>query len=180
MNAARGGPVSYTPQTEIRMKYRRGEGNLATPLRAANLVLPGLNLCTVQGRRYKAVVKDLIAEYGSSDAERVRELAALRIALEQVQSEVVSGNASMREDMVRISNLASRKEKELRERVASASAVRDARPLHERIMSARPSGRAIAPKGSAFRDVADAPASRIRQALKQPVLQSDDEGDGDG
>lgn len=137
--------MSYTPQTELRMKYKRREGNPATPLRAANLVLPGLSLRTVQGQRYKAVVEDLVAEFGSAEMTRLRELAALRIALEQTQSEVVGGNAAVRQDMVRISNLVTRKENELRRRMAAAAQVKDTRPLHERIMGV---GRLAKPAGS--------------------------------
>jgi hypothetical protein len=169
--------MSYTPLTELRMKYKRQEGNPRAPIRRADLVLPGVNLGTVQGRRYKAIVCELVAEYGKTDITRLRELAVLRVALEQTQSEVVNGNAAAREAMVRISNLASRKESELRARMATAPI--DRRPLHERIMGAGPAGKdATATKASKGRDMAAGRIERMAASRRQATNAIEDDGGG--
>lgn len=134
---------------------------------------------TQQGRRYKAIVEDLVAEYGQTDITRLRELAALRVALEQTQGEVVGGSVKAREDMVRLCNLAARREAELRQRVASAAATRTATPLRQRLASMRQDKALGEAKASAGRGMA---ASRIERMgasrMKAAKAVGDDGGDG--
>jgi general stress protein YciG len=105
--------------------------------------LPGVNMRSAAGRRYRDITLALIAEYGDADTVRLRELAGLKFSLEQVQALVVRGDAPARVDLVRLSNLIARRETELRHRSAAA-AVKDTRPLHERLMDA---GRIAKPFG---------------------------------
>src|SRR3974390_2167050 len=95
--------VLESNQATARKKRRFGRPN--AKVRAAGLALPGLDLRSVEGRRYAAVVLDLVNEYGDNDMVRLRELAGLRVTLEQTQVEALRGSARAREDCVRISNM---------------------------------------------------------------------------
>ncbi len=77
--------------------------------------LPGVDMRSPRGRRYRDIVAGLIATFGDSDPDALRDLATSRLALEDVQAEVIAGVASAREDMVRIGNLIARREAALRE-----------------------------------------------------------------
>ena len=88
--------------------------------------LDGVDMRTERGRRYRDIVDALIAEFGSSNAVALRELAGLKFSLEQTQAAVVAGDARAREDLVRLSNLITRREGAMRE---AASANRAAKPM---------------------------------------------------
>jgi hypothetical protein len=75
---------------------------------------PGLNGSTRLGRRWHDLLNGLIAEYGSGYPDKVRELATLKFSLEAAQAEVFAGDIAQSENVVRLSNLISRREKELR------------------------------------------------------------------
>jgi hypothetical protein len=66
------------------------------------------------GRRFTDLVEAALVEFGSHDLDKIRALASLRVSLEQAQHEVLSGDAAVREDLVRLSNLVAKREKELR------------------------------------------------------------------
>jgi len=107
--------VSESDQKAPQKKKRRF-GRPTHALRLSNLALPGLDLRSQEGRRYAAVILELVEEHGERDLTRLRELAALRISLEQTQVEAMRGSAKAREDTVRLSNLICRRENELRAR----------------------------------------------------------------
>jgi hypothetical protein len=86
--------------------------------------LSGIDMRTSAGRRYRDIVDQLAAEFGAVDPVALRELAGLRYTLEQTQAAVVAGDASARSDLVRVSNLIARRERELRESSAVAAAKR--------------------------------------------------------
>jgi hypothetical protein len=69
---------------------------------------------TQRGRRYRDIVDALIAEFGAANSVGLRELAGLKFTLEQTQAAVVAGDQRAREDLVRVSNLVARREKEMR------------------------------------------------------------------
>lgn len=71
------------------------------------------------GRRFGDLFDAIIVEHPDADPSRVRELALLRFGLEKAQS---AGTASL-EDTVRISNLITRRERELRQRHREAQPV---------------------------------------------------------
>jgi hypothetical protein len=169
--------VSDTLSTEPRRKYKRYEGRPATPLRAAHLVPPGLSLRTTEGQRFKTVITALIAEYGQHDLMRLRELASLRIVMELTQAEAVSGNASAREDLVRLSNLIARRESELRTRALAAPVVKDMRPLHERIMNPAVDNKALGELRPSGRRIG---ASRPVKRVSEPRARDSDAIEGDG
>lgn len=113
--------MTESDQKAPRKKKRRfGRPTLA--LRLSNLALPGLDLRSQEGKRYAAVVAELVAEYGNTDLTRLKELAALRISLEKVQVEAMLGSVKAREDVVRFANLLTRRETELLARAKPKSA----------------------------------------------------------
>jgi hypothetical protein len=77
--------------------------------------LHGIDMRTSAGRRYRDIVDQLAAEFGAVNPIALRELAGLRYTLEQTQAAVVAGDARARADLVRISNLITRREQSLRE-----------------------------------------------------------------
>ena len=56
----------------------------------------------------------LIAAYGPSEPDKLRELATMKLSLEATQAAVINGDVLRSEDLVRVANLISRREKELR------------------------------------------------------------------
>src|SRR5580658_2449638 len=76
--------------------------------------LDGVDMRTQRGRRYRDIVDALITEFGPANPVGLRELAGLKFTLEQTQAAVVAGDPRAREDLVRISNLVARREREMR------------------------------------------------------------------
>jgi hypothetical protein len=85
--------------------------------------LPGLDLRSAEGKRYSIIYAEVAAEFGAEkrSISRLREVAGLRCALEQIQTEVVRGSPKARDDMVRVSNLLMRREKELQDRIVATA-----------------------------------------------------------
>jgi len=77
-----------------------------------------------RGRRWRDIIDSLIAAYGAAEPDKLRELATLKLSLEATQAAVINGDVLRSEDLVRLANLISRREKELRakQRAAAASA----------------------------------------------------------
>ena len=93
--------------------------------------LHGVDGRSAEGKRYRDLLDSLILEFGMHDPTRLRELAGLKYTQEMTQAAVVNGDTGAREDLVRLSNLISRREKELRSGKRQA---RDAPPsLHEHL-----------------------------------------------
>jgi hypothetical protein len=84
--------------------------------------LDGVDMRTKAGQRYSEIVEALVAEFGSANKIALRELAGLRYTLEQTQASIVAGDVRARSDLVRISNLIARRERELRESNVVAAA----------------------------------------------------------
>jgi hypothetical protein len=76
----------------------------------------GLDGRSERGRRWRDVLEALIAEYGTAEPEKLRALATLKLSLEATEGAVVAGDILRSEDLVRLANLISRREKELRAR----------------------------------------------------------------
>jgi hypothetical protein len=114
------------PSQKAPPRKKRRFGRPTHALRLSNLALPGLDLRSQEGKRYAAVVAELVAEYGNTDLTRIKELAALRISLEKVQVEAMRGSVKAREDVVRFANLLTRRENELHARAKPKAA--DAAP----------------------------------------------------
>jgi hypothetical protein len=77
--------------------------------------LPGLDLRTQNGRRFTAIARALMAEYPGADVSRIRELAMLRLSIELRQGRLLASNDPAQSDeLVRLSNLAARRERDLR------------------------------------------------------------------
>ena len=76
--------------------------------------LDGIDGRSADGKRYRDLIDLAIGEFGTDDPLRLRELAALRFSLEKTQAAVIAGHVSATEDLVRLANLISRREKELR------------------------------------------------------------------
>jgi hypothetical protein len=94
--------------------------------------LRGVDARTRDGRRYADIVDSLVAEFGSHDPVRLRELAGLRFALERAQGSVVNGGECSLEDLVRLTNTIERKERALR---ASKRQTRDPTPTLAQIIA---------------------------------------------
>jgi hypothetical protein len=95
--------------------------------------MAGVDMRSDQGRRFRDIAALVIAEHGPDlDATRVRELAGIRLAIEVATAAAIGGDAKARQDIVRLSNLAARKERELRAAKRAAPAV-PATTLHERL-----------------------------------------------
>jgi hypothetical protein len=65
-------------------------------------LLPGVDLRTSRGRRWRDIMDELIEEFGTGNPVGLRELAGLKFSLEEVQVAVVRGDAKARDDLVRI------------------------------------------------------------------------------
>jgi hypothetical protein len=68
---------------------------------------------TQEGKQFVARLKEVNLEYPDGDPARLREIAGLRMALDAVLVEVMNGSSRARADLVRLSNLISRREGEL-------------------------------------------------------------------
>lgn len=75
--------------------------------------LAGLDMRSQEAKAFMARLAEVTAEYPNGEPGRLREIAGLRLTLEQVQVEVMKGSSRARDDLVRISNLISRREGEL-------------------------------------------------------------------
>jgi hypothetical protein len=96
--------ATATPQPK--KKRRFGRPDVPRPL-------AGLDMRSQEAKVFLARLDEVTKEFPGGEPSRLREIAGLRVALEQTQLEVLRGNARAREDLVRISNLISRREGEL-------------------------------------------------------------------
>jgi hypothetical protein len=77
--------------------------------------IAGVDMRSEHGRRFRDLAALVIAEHGPDfDPVKVRELAGLRLSVEIAQAALVNGDPKARNDLVRLSNLAKRAERELR------------------------------------------------------------------
>jgi hypothetical protein len=113
-------PTAHSP----RLSRARDRPLVGDPRR-----LDGIDMRTRAGQRSRQVVEALV----SANKTALRELAGLRFALEQTQAAIVAGDTKARTDLVRISNLVARRERELRQSSAVAAAKSPAVTLHERL-----------------------------------------------
>jgi hypothetical protein len=93
----------------------------------------GVDMRSEAGRRFRDLAARVIEEHGLElDPTKVRELAGLRLSVEIAQAALVNGDPKARNDLVRLSNLAKRAERELRasKRAAPAS---PSSGLHDRL-----------------------------------------------
>jgi hypothetical protein len=101
--------------------------------------LPGVDMRSEHGRRFRDIVEALVAEFGPvADTVRLRELAGLKFSLEHVQARAVMGDASACADLVRMSNLIIRREQELRTRIVATA---PAKPSVQRRLAERTTAR---------------------------------------
>jgi hypothetical protein len=112
--------------TQPKKKRRFGRPDVPRPL-------AGLDMRSQEAKVFLARLEEVTREFPYGDPARLREIAGLRVALEQTQLEVLRGNARAREDLVRISNLISRREGELNTRQAVRAPA--PRTLAERLMA---------------------------------------------
>ncbi len=76
--------------------------------------LLGVDMRSARVRRYADIVEVLEVEFGADDPDALREIASLKLSLEDAQRDVLMGDAKAREDQVRLSNLITRRETALR------------------------------------------------------------------
>ena len=82
-----------------------------------DLILSGLDMRSSRGRRYKATVAAVIAEFGLIHPRLLRELAGMRFILDEAQGAAISGDIHAREDWLKISDLVARREAQMRETI---------------------------------------------------------------
>jgi hypothetical protein len=82
--------------------------------------LPGVNMRSAAGRRWRDLVDSVIAQFGDSNTEAIRELVGLKFTLEQTQAAAVAGDPKARTDIVRLSRLIEKKESVLRQSALAA------------------------------------------------------------
>lgn len=86
--------------------------------------LAGISMHTPEGRRFKDIVDAILVEFGGdADVTRVRELASLKFSHEMIQAQVIAGDLAKADDLVRLSNLIARMERDLRRRKAARAAM---------------------------------------------------------
>jgi hypothetical protein len=73
--------------------------------------LPGVNMRSAAGRRWRDLVDSVIAQFGDSNTEAI---------LEQTQAAAVAGDPKARTDIVRLSRLIEKKESVLRQSALAA------------------------------------------------------------
>ena len=99
--------------------------------------LVGVDMKSGHGRRFADIMTMLAIEYIGLDPVTLRELASLKLTLELTQLAVIEGDKRARGDLVRISNVISRRESQLRAEHVKAQAeapslsVRDLLAEHE-------------------------------------------------
>jgi hypothetical protein len=108
-----------TASPQPKKKRRFGRPDVPRPL-------AGLDMRSQEAKLFLARLKEVSAEFPDGEPSRLREIAGLRVALEQTQVEVLKGNVRAREDLVRISNLIARREGELQTRRSAVTAPRSA------------------------------------------------------
>ena len=75
----------------------------------------GVDMRSRRARRLKAILADLVAQFGDdANSDTIREIAVHRAALEAMQAEIIAGRPSASERAVRHSNCIVRLERELR------------------------------------------------------------------
>ncbi|MBG0797170.1 hypothetical protein IYX23_05645 [Methylocystis sp. L43] len=118
--------------------------------------LPGVSMKSAQGRRFKDIAEAILVEFGAgADVTRVRELASLKFSHEMIQAQVIAGDLAKTDDLVRLSNLIARMERDLRRRKASRAAMTP--PAHS---------------------LANIIARHQREAAEKAAAGADDNGDG--
>jgi hypothetical protein len=118
--------------------------NLRSAITNNPFVLAGVDGRSAAGRRYRDIMDGIIAEYGFANLDRVRELAALMMTREAAQAAVVKGDLSAAEDLVRVANLISRRERELRAKARRHESEQPAEGLRGKL-STRYAGKGGAP-----------------------------------
>jgi hypothetical protein len=93
----------------------------------------GLNGNTERGRRWRDLLELAIGEFGEGYPDKLREIATLKFSLEAAQAEVFAGDIEQSENVVRLSNLISRREKELRAKARAREAERPAIGLRAKL-----------------------------------------------
>jgi hypothetical protein len=83
--------TSTKTRTTPRKRIRFGRPNILRRL-------PGLDLRSAEGKHYSVIYAEVAAEFGveKRNISRLREIAGLRCALEQIQTEVVRGSPKAR------------------------------------------------------------------------------------
>jgi hypothetical protein len=82
--------------------------------------MPGLDMRSPAGRRYRDIVDSVISKFGSEDTEAVRELASLKLTLEQTQALAMNGDQRARTDVVRLLRMVEKREAALRQSAMAA------------------------------------------------------------
>jgi hypothetical protein len=78
--------------------------------------LVGVDGRTERARRYRDLLEGCLAEFGPGEPDKLRALAAMKLSLEATQAAVINGDVLRSEDLVRLANVISRREQELRAR----------------------------------------------------------------
>jgi hypothetical protein len=109
---------------------RRRVSNHAKNLR----MIDGVDGRSQSARRDRDLVDAILGEFGgTADPIAVRELAGLRLSIEITQCALVHGDRHARNDLVRLTNLANRAQRAMREAKRAAPATAPTTTLQERL-----------------------------------------------
>jgi hypothetical protein len=79
-------------------------------------VIVGVDGRSQEARRFRDITDAIVSEYGAEiDPLMLRELAGLRLSQEVTATAIINGDRRARSDIVRITNLIARRERDLRE-----------------------------------------------------------------
>ncbi len=106
--------------------------------------LVGVDGRSERARRYRDLLEGLIVEFGPHEPDKLRALAAMKLSLEATQAAVINGDVLRSEDLVRLANVISRREQELRARARRHQAEQPAEGMRAKL-SSRYAGKGGAP-----------------------------------
>jgi len=92
-------------------RHPMGRSRITNKVRSSPLGVDGRS---ERGRRWRDLLDGLIAAVGPGEPDKLRELATMKLSLEATQAAVINGDLLRSEDLVRLANVISKRERELR------------------------------------------------------------------
>jgi len=118
-------------------RHPKGRARITNKIRISPAGVDGRS---ERARRWRDVIDALIAAYGASEPDKLRELATLKLSFEATQAAVINGDVLRSEDLVRLANLISRRERELRAAAHKREVERDKGLTLDDYISSLPGG----------------------------------------
>lgn len=106
---------------EVTNGRKEGSPRRSRRLLFRNDRVAGVDMRTRSGRRFRAILREVIAEFGDADLARAAEIARLRQLSEAAQTAILNGEADSTKEVVRLANVLARIERELRNTAGCAA-----------------------------------------------------------